>query len=107
MLRKFQAKHTKYRATIVEQDGIKFASKAELRYYNKLQLLKNANEIKFFLRQVPFYLPGGVKYVVDFVVFGTDGITRFIDVKGFETPMFKAKKKMVEALYPVNIEIVK
>jgi hypothetical protein len=28
-----------------------------------------------------------------------------VDVKGMKTPVFIAKKKMVEALYPVEIEI--
>ena len=54
--------------------------------------------------QVPFHLPGNVKYVVDFQVFMTDGTVKFIDVKGHRTPQYIAKKKMVEALYPVEIE---
>lgn len=87
-------------------NGILFASVKEMDYYKDLQLLIKGGEIKFFLRQVPFDLPGGVKYRVDFIEFYPDGTVRFIDVKGIETQMFKTKKKQVEALYPVTIETV-
>jgi hypothetical protein len=95
----------KYHATRTECDGIKFDSKKEAAYYGKLKMLKQAGEVLFFLRQVPFHLPGGVTYRVDFQEFHADGTIRFVDVKGMQTPEFKAKKKMVEALYPVEIEI--
>jgi hypothetical protein len=87
-------------------NGILFASVKEMEYYKDLQLLIKGGELKFFLRQVPFDLPGGVKYRVDFVEFHPDGSVRFVDVKGVETDMFKVKKKQVEVLYPVKIEIV-
>ena len=94
----------KYHAVRTELDGIKFPSKKEALYYQRLKNLKRAGEVVFFLRQVPFYLPGGVKYVVDFQVFYADGSVAFIDVKGMRTATYKAKKKMVEALFPVEIE---
>lgn len=58
----------------------------------------------FYLRQVPFHLPGGVVYRVDFQEFHANGAVRFVDVKGHRTESYKAKKRMVEALYPVEIE---
>lgn len=97
----------KFQAIRTECDGIKFDSKAEALYYKELLLRKRAGDIVFFLRQVPFYLTGGVKYVCDFQEFHSDGTVHFIDVKGVQTSEFKAKKKMVEALYPIEIEIVK
>lgn len=97
---KFKAKPTNYQ-------GQHFASRLELAYYNKLELEMRAGAVIFFLRQVPFHLPGGVKYVVDYQVFYSDGTVRFVDVKGVETNEFVAKKKMVEALYPVQIDVVK
>ena len=45
-------------------------------------------------------------YRVDFQEFHSDGTVRFIDVKGYKTKEFIMKKKMVEAEYPVEIEIV-
>ena len=97
----------KFNATRVEFDGIRFDSKKEASYYKRLKLRQQSGDILFFLRQVPFHLPGGVRYVVDFQEFHADGTVHFVDVKGMQTPEFKAKKKMVEALYrPVEIKIV-
>jgi hypothetical protein len=104
MLRR--AKH-KFNAMACASDGIKFSSKAERSYYNKLKILQKSGEVVFFLRQTPFHLPGNTKYVVDFQVFYSDGTVAFIDVKGMSTPMFILKKKQVEDLYPITIEIVK
>ncbi len=85
-------------------NGILFASVKEMSYYKDLQLLVKGKALRFFLRQVPFDLPGGVKYRVDFVEFHQNGSVRFVDVKGVKTDMFKVKKKQVEQLYPVTIE---
>lgn len=93
----------KFNAVRIEADGIKFPSKKEAKYYLKYKALQEAGEIIFFLRQVPFYLSGGVKYVCDFQIFWTDGTVEFIDVKGMKTPVYTAKKKMVEATYPIKI----
>lgn len=43
---------------------------------------------------------------MDFQEFHASGEVRFVDVKGMETKDFIMKKKMVEALYPVEIQIV-
>lgn len=88
-------------------DGITFSSKKESRYYQDLLLAKKSGDLLFFLRQVPFHLPGGVRYVVDFETIWKDGHIEFVDVKGFFTPASKMKIKMVEELYfPVKIIIV-
>lgn len=93
----------KFKAKATETDGIKFASKKEAKRYISLKTLKKAGEIVFFLRQVPFYLPGGVKYVCDFLIFWANGTVTIEDVKGFKTEIYKAKKKMVEDIYPITI----
>ena len=62
-------------------------------------------EVVFFLRQVPFHLPGGTKYVVDFQECMAYGTVRFVDVKGFQPKEFIRAKKQVEAMYPVQIEL--
>lgn len=99
-------KRSKYNAKKVVVDGIKFDSKKEAKYYEELKLRKAAGEVDYFLLQVPFHLPGGVVYKCDFQEFLSDGTVRYVDTKGFETPEFKIKKKQVEALYPVTIEVV-
>jgi hypothetical protein len=97
----------KYNAVKTELDGIKFDSKKEANYYKALKIRKSSGHVIQFLRQVPFDLPGGVKYRVDFLEFWADGSVHWIDVKGMQTAEFKAKKKMVENLYaPIEIELV-
>ncbi len=98
----------KYGAKRTERDGIKFDSKLEARYYSKLVDQKASGVVIQFLRQVPFHLPGGVRYVCDFLVFWADGNVEFVDTKGVETQAFKNKVKQVEELYfPIKISVVK
>lgn len=99
--------HHKYGNVRTERDGQKFDSKAEARYFDQLMLAQRAGEVAMFLRQVPFHLPGGVKYVADFLIFHAGGTVEVVDVKGVETESFRAKKRMVEALYPVTIEVTR
>ena len=96
----------KFNAVRTEVNGEKFPSKKEAAYYQQLLLRQKAGDVIFFLRQVPFHLPGGVKYIVDFEEFLSDGTVRFVDTKGMRTSIYIAKKKMVEALYPIKIEEV-
>jgi hypothetical protein len=103
----------KYHAKPVEIDGIKFPSTKEGDYYNQLKLEQRAGLILCFLRQVPFHLPGGVVYRLDFMVFShpfndVNGVyrVRFIDVKGVKTPVYEIKRKQVEELYGIHIEEV-
>ena len=96
----------KFNAVRTEVSGVKFPSKKEARYYEKLLLRQKAGDVLFFLRQVPFHLPGNVRYVIDFVTFEKNGTVHFIDVKGFKTSEYRMKKRQVEALFPVEIEEV-
>jgi hypothetical protein len=104
--RSFNLRH-KFKAKPVLDDGHRYDSKLEWQFKNHLELLKKSGEVLFFLRQVPFHLPGGLVYKLDFMPFYSDGTVRLFDPKGVETPEFKMKKKMVEEIYPVEIEIVK
>lgn len=99
-------KRDKYNRSCMEDrtaDGIVFDSKKEMRFY--LQL-KQDPDVLFFLRQVPFHLPAGVKYLADFLIFFKDGSYSVVDCKGMKTAMYKLKKKQVEAIYPVKIKEV-
>lgn len=98
----------KFSAQRSEHDGIKFQSKKEGAYYQKLKLLQKSGEVLGFFRQVPIFLPGNVRYVMDFFVFYSDGTCEGIEVKGFETETWKAKKRMVNSLYPwLPLRVVK
>ena len=96
----------KYRAIQTDVDGIKFPSKKQAQYYRELKARQKIGDVIFFLREVPFDLPGNVKYRLDFMEFLSNGSVRCVDVKGYRTQQYIMKKKQVEALYPVKIEEV-
>lgn len=96
----------KFNASPSTRDGIRFDSKKEAAYYEKLKAMVAAGDVVFFLRQVRFDLPGGVKYYCDFQVFLSAGDVEFVDVKGYRTKEYLSKKKMVEAIYPIKIKEV-
>lgn len=105
----------KYRASPTVVDGIRFDSKLEARYYERLLLRQAAGEVVGFLRQVPIHLPGKTKLVVDFLEFRRRAwhkegelVPVFVDTKGFETEVFKVKVRQVRELYPwIRLEIVR
>lgn len=97
----------KYGAVKTQRNGVTFSSKAEARYYDKLCLLQKAGEIVGFLRQPGFDCGGGVRYYADFQIFWSNGNVTFVDVKGRDTPLSIAKRKIVEASHPwLTIDIV-
>lgn len=105
-------KSNKYKAVRTERKDRTFASKLEAKYYDKLQILKMSGEVDFFLEQVPFRLPGGIIYRLDFMEFwapknGEPGDIIFTEVKGYMTPLAQAKISMVTDLYGIKINIVK
>ena len=97
----------KHNAVKTVVDNITFASKAEAEYYRQLKHSQSIGTISYFLRQVPFTLPGGTKYIVDFMIVHRNGTISYVDVKGQTLASFVRSKKQVEALYPVVITVVK
>ncbi len=83
---------------------IKLPSQKHARYYDNLLLRQREGSVIFFLREVPFHLPGNVTYRADFVEFLDNDTVRVVDVKGRRTKEYIRNKKQVEALYPVIIE---
>lgn len=106
-LQSFKVKKSKYKNCPIMIDGFRFQSKAEAKRYSELKILRRAGEIKYFLRQVPFHIEGGIKYLADFLIIWNNGEITIEDVKGFETQAFKTKKKLVEYQYNIIIEKVK
>ena len=96
----------KFGAQKKKVDGIKFPSELEADYYATLKMLQKLEVVLFFLRQVPLHLTGGSKLIVDFLVFWSDGRVTFEDTKGVQTPVYKLKKREVEALYPIEVKTV-
>lgn len=105
---------TKYRSKATIVDGICFASKKEARRYGELNLLRRLGEIRNLETQ--FKMPVWVmnfkgtrstlafNYVADFKYNdGKSGDLVIEDVKGFRTPLYRLKKKCVEAQYEISI----
>lgn len=78
-----------------------YASKREAEYAAELALRKAATngDVLDWLEQVPIALPG-TKYVVDFLVLKRDGSVELVEVKGHETPAWKAKMRALAELRP-------
>lgn len=90
------------------QAGHSHPSKAEARRCDQLHLLQALGEIHRLEREVSFPISiNGVKvctYKADFAYF--DGEKRVVeDVKGVLTPVYRLKKKLVEAFY-AGVKIV-
>jgi len=96
----------KFRAKPTDYNGIRYASKKEAAYAAKLDMLKKAGEILFYIRQVPFDLPGNSRHRVDFMEFWANGTVVLTEVKGMDLPQGKMCRKQVEDLYGVEIAVV-
>ena len=87
-------------------DGTNFASRLERDYYEQLLLRWKAGDVRWFTRQVPFWLEGGVKINVDFMEVTDTGI-KFVDTKGLLLQDFANKLKQLKARYGIDVELVR
>lgn len=103
-------KRSKYGNRKVEIDGKKFDSKHEAGAYLMLMQRVRAGELKCVLRQVAFDLPGGIRYIADFVTVRPDmSIEAVIDAKSEATKknrVYINKKKQMKAIYGIEIREV-
>ena len=103
-------KHSKYGNRRVEVDGIKFDSQHEATIYQELMLRVRAGELKAVLRQVSFDLPGGIRYVADFVTIAPDmHVEGVYDAKSPATKanrVYINKKKQMKACWGIEIREV-
>lgn len=104
-------KPNKYRAVKSEADGIWFASKKERDRYLQLKILERVGEIGNLTLQPAFPLiVNDVKvatYKGDFGYrdFRTD-CEIVEDAKGFKTPAYRLKKKLMKAIYGIEVREV-
>jgi hypothetical protein len=104
---------SKYGAKPWVVDHLRFASKAEGTRYQELRLLEHAGQIRDLELQPAYPIrvrtPAGrdvavLVYVADFRYrAGPQGILTVEDVKGVRTPVYRLKKKLVEAQYGITI----
>nr|DAW70652.1 MAG TPA: Endonuclease [Caudoviricetes sp.] len=107
---------SKYHSKKVTVDGITFDSKKEANRYCELRLLERVGEISDLKRQVKFTLiPAQVQngkvierkcsYTADFVYREKDK-TIVEDVKGYRTPEYKIKRKLMLHVHGIKIREV-
>lgn len=104
-------KKSKYRARPTTIDGIRFASRKEALHYCILKKLEIDGAIKDLQMQIPFKCVVAGKlvctYICDFVYWDVEGKRKvYCDVKGYKTPVYRIKKKLVEAIHKILIEEV-
>jgi hypothetical protein len=97
----------KYRARSITVDGIRFPSRLEANRYGELKLLERAGEISGLTLQPEYPLTvNGVNcgtYRADFRYVEKANGTVIEDTKGFRTPVYRLKKRIVEAIYGIKI----
>lgn len=109
---------SKFNNVKMEIDGYIFDSKKEAEFYGTLKLQKQAGLIKDFQMQVKYDIVVNTihiaNYFLDFLVVNLDDSIDYIDIKGkdaktnkfIKTGVFALKKKLVEAIYKINISMI-
>jgi hypothetical protein len=102
-VRSFKAtrRQSKYANIPDDYKGNKYHSKFEAKYARDLDLRLGAGEIASWDRQINIRLRGVggshiCIYKIDFVVMHTDGVKEYVEVKGFETDVWRLKWKLFE-----------
>lgn len=120
-------RRSKYGNKKVKHNGRTLDSRRERKRYYELEVLEKAGEISDLRLQVPFEIIPAIyetveiqlktkvkyvqkcvqraaHYVADFVYMDKDGNQIVEDVKGFRTPEYLLKKKMMRAFLGITIK---
>lgn len=103
-----KAERSKYGAVKTKVGGIEFASKKEANHYRDLKVRLRIGEIENLELQPEYLFMVDdriiFRYRADFRYwdFVTHELT-VVDVKGFKTPVYRLKKKLIEAQYGITI----
>jgi hypothetical protein len=99
--------YNKYRAKAVVRDGVRYDSKKEYDRHGVLKLLERVGEVSEVKHHVVFSLDVFdhhiCNYESDFTYYDK-GVYVVEDVKGMRTEEYKLKKKLMKALYNINIK---
>lgn len=109
-----EKRNNKYGAIKTEYNGRTFDSKKEAGYAEALDFCRKAKDPKDRVVDIEYQPPfkcvvNGKKictYKADFRVKYADGREEVVDVKGKKTAVYSLKKKLVEALFDVEIKEV-
>lgn len=98
---------SKYRNVKCTYKGFKFDSIGERDWYKTLELLQLAGEISELKTQVKFPIViNNLKicsYIADFTYHDKQGNYIVEDFKGVQTSIFKLKKKLMKAVYGIDV----
>ena len=103
---------SKYHAKKVTVNGITFDSKREADRWAELQILQRAGAISQLKRQVRFDLvptqqgERGVSYYADFTYLTKSGDFVVEDAKGYKTPEYIIKRKLMLWIHKIRIKEV-
>ena len=105
----------KYNAKKTVYNGELYDSKAEASFAAKLDIARKAKEASERVVEIerqpkfPIEIEGEkiCTYKGDFLVTYANGDVKLYDVKGVATPVYRLKKKLVEAIYGITIIEVK
>ena len=102
-------KKPKYRNCKVKLDGRTFASKLEAKRYVDLKMLEKGGVIHSLRCQVSFRLEVNsflvCRYIADFTYFNKGSLVQIIeDAKGYQTPEYLLKKKLMLAIHGIAIQ---
>ena len=96
----------KYQAKPTIQDGHRFASLREARVYQDLKLQERAGAISHLELQPRYTLVVNDHHVGSYFAdfrYLENGVTVVADAKGVHTPIYRLKKKLMLALYGIEI----
>lgn len=99
-------KNNKYRSKRCKVDNYNFDSIKEAEYYKLLKLLLKNGDIEYFSCQDRIYITKTSWYEVDFIVKHIDGTKEYIDVKGYDTPVSKLKRRQVRDLHNIEVKLI-
>lgn len=101
-----EKKRSKYGNQKTEYAGRHFDSVHEAEVYKELELRVRAGELRGVICQQAFLLPGGVKYVADFVTLNTDGTYSVMDAKSEATrrdKVYRVKRRQMRECLGIEI----
>lgn len=100
-------KRSKYGNVKTTVNGMEIDSMHEARMYRDMLLRLKAGEFRALCCQVTFLLPGGVKYIADFVTLNLDGSYTVYDAKSEATrkdKVYRLKKRQMRECLGIEIQ---
>lgn len=96
----------KFNSRKVNLDGYSFASKLEAAVYGMLKIREIQSQIKILQVQCHIYLTDArILYIADFKCEGPDKVEFYVEAKGFETDVWRIKRRLWKHYGPGKLEI--